>query len=83
MKVRVTVDTVVLDGLRVHPRDRAALLARLETQLGAQLSALPAYVWNDPGDALTAPVQAAVARALPAPVAASVPVSVSVSGAPS
>lgn len=79
MRVRVTVDTVVLDGLRVHPRDRAALLARLETQLGARLSALPAHVWNGTGDSLTAPLQAAVARVLPAPVGASVPVS----GAPS
>jgi hypothetical protein len=67
MKVRVTVDAVVLDGLRVHPRERAALLARLETRIGAQLATLPAQVWTAPADALTAPIQAAVTSALPRP----------------
>jgi hypothetical protein len=64
MRVRVSVDAVVLDGLRVPARDRTALLARLETELGAQLSTLPAHIWSDPGDALTEPVQAAVTNAL-------------------
>lgn len=65
MRVRVTVDAVVLDGVRVHPRERAALLARLETQIGVQLSMLPAHTWTAPADALTAPIQAAVTSALP------------------
>jgi hypothetical protein len=68
MRVRVTVDAVVLTGVRVHPGDRAALLARLEAQLTdqitAQLSGLPAQTWAWPADAITAPVQAAVTDAL-------------------
>jgi hypothetical protein len=64
MRVRVTVDAVVLTGLRVHPGDRAGLMARLEAQIAAKLSMLPAQTWAWSADAITAPVQAAVTDAL-------------------
>lgn len=64
MRVRVTVDAVVLTGLRVHPGDRAGLMARLEAQIAAKLSMLPAETWAWPADAITAPVQAAVTDTL-------------------
>jgi hypothetical protein len=64
MRVRVTVDAVVLTGLRVHPGDRAGLMARLEAQIAARLSSLSAETWAWPADAITAPVQAAVTDTL-------------------
>jgi hypothetical protein len=64
MRVLVTVDRVVLDGLRASPAQRARLLARLEGELAGHFAALPADAWTSPADTLAAPIRAAVTGSL-------------------